>query len=383
MLHLHPFSAYHVAPNQAKEFVSLPIDLYNSSQIDNTIDTYPHSFLSIIQPNLKEDFKNIRKRFLTSPYLKQDLTPSFYVYEIVENATVCKGIIAGVSCNKDSKEFVLPHENTLKKREKLFEKYLKTVRFNAEPVLLAFEDSKSIEHLIDAYSKKTPFYDFTFYDQRHRLWKISDTYQVTSLVAAFNKESKLYIADGHHRWASSSRVSKSSSNQEAQYCMCFLLPTSSLQLDSFYRIIDISDLLNGKEFLKRLSDSFAVYSTTSYQTPRNKNSFSFYVNGSWYAADYPKNTSLNSVELLHEKIIKPILGIEDFRKNPCIEYGYSQRPNKEIEKKTKQESDFLGITHFPINFDEIRSNADQGIMLPPKSSFIQPKLPSGLLLHAW
>jgi len=383
MVHLHPFSAHHVAPDQVKEFASPPIDSLSSYEIDRVIDKQPHSLLGIIQPHQKENFQNIRNRFLKSPYLIREPTPSFYIYEIIQQNRVYKGIIAGVSCNNSSTRIVFPHENTLEKREKLFEKYLETVQFNAEPVLLAFEDSKPIQQLLNDYSKQSPFYDFTLFTQRHRLWKISDCEKITNIKSIFENHSTLYIADGHHRWASSCRLSKSSLSQKAQYCMCFLLPASSLQLDSFYRIIDFSKQLTCNEFISRLSHTFTVSLSKKYQTPGHKKSFSFYTNGDWYIANYPKKTELTAVELLYKKIINPILGIENDRNNPRIEYGYSQHPNKLIEEKIKERSDFLGITHFPINFEQIKSKADQGVMLPPKSSYIQPKMISGMLLHAW
>lgn len=383
MVHLHPFAAHSVAPSQVQDFVSLPVDFYSEDEIEKEITQKPHSFLGIIRPFSKEQYSNVRARFLQSPLLIQESKPSLYIYEIEDQRNTCKGVISGVSCEDLKSGVVLPHEETLEKREKIFENYLREVKFNAEPVLLSYPDSKSISLLLDHYSSEPPYYNFSYNDQTHRLWKIAEKNALKSLSKAFNSVEKLYVADGHHRLASSFRLSQSTDVKEAQYCMSYLLPSSSLQLDSFYRIIDISNKLSTNELMNRLEESFEISKTKNYKRPQNINSFGMFIDGSWYSLNTKEKSRLNAVELLHATILLPILQIHDLRNDPCISYGYSKNSSLTIEQKLQGQKGFLGITHFPINFENIQSSAEEGKMLPPKSSYIEPKILSGMLLHSW
>ena len=379
---------------------------YSKKELEANLSYNPFSFLHIINPGFKYDkrvsgnerFRLVRNRymeFLEDQVFLKDSEPSFYIYRVEKNSYCCTGFFCATSVADYENGIIKKHEATIARREKLFADYLEIVRFEAEPVLMAYEDNSTVSEILDSATRKTPAYRFTTPDRiKHSLWVISDSKLLKSIQEEFKAMDSLYIADGHHRSASSCLLGKTlkeknpdhTGKEAYNYFMSYLIPESDIRIFEFNRMVKDLNGLSKKEFLIRLDESFRIkrYGDELYK-PSKKHHFSMYLDGEFYslylrkkAYEFSDALSRLDTQILYKTILEPILGIKDLRNEKRIQYGYGKH-NVLRMKDAIDRGDFkVGFGLLPVHIEEIKAIADEGLVMPPKSTYIEPKLRSGL-----
>ncbi|APG59001.1 DUF1015 domain-containing protein [Christiangramia salexigens] len=404
-----PFKAVRPARAYAGLVASRPYEDYKDEELRAQLEYNPYSFLHIINPGYKfqheiggeKRFGMVKNRYLEfkeEGTLIQDKKPCYYIYKICSREASCCGIIAAASAEDYEKNVIRRHEDTIAQREELFKDYLKVVGFNTEPVLLTYPDNPVIDELLESIMATRPEYEFATYNkERHTLWKIEDEANIEQIKSEFGAMEKLYIADGHHRSASSWLLAKESKEQNPDhtgeepynYFMSYLISESKLRIYEFSRLIKDLNGYSKEEFLIRLDEWFRIENRgIDLYKPGQKHHFNMYLDGEFYSlflrnTNYEFTNSLSKLDsyILFEKILRPILGIEDLRYDNRIEYIHGR--NDLIELKTRVDSgEFaVGFGMLPAEIEEIKQIADENLTMPPKSTYIEPKLRSGLTIY--
>ncbi|TRO66988.1 DUF1015 domain-containing protein [Christiangramia sabulilitoris] len=409
MTKIIPFKAVRPAPAYAGLVASRSYEDYSEAELRAQLEFNPYSFLHIINPGYKfqheiggeKRFGMVKNRYLEFKEEKtfiQDEQACYYIYNIKTREASCCGIIAATSVEDYEKDVIRRHEDTIAHREELFKEYLKVVGFNTEPVLLTYPDDAIINELLEERMKSRPEYEFATYNKEiHSLWLIDDPDNISKIKAQFAAMDKLYIADGHHRSASSWLLAKESkannphhTGKEAyNYFMSYLISESNLRIFEFSRLIKDLNSHTKEEFLIKLDEWFRIENRGSeIYKPSKKHHFNMYLDGEFYSlylrkTNYEFTDSLSELDsyILFEKILKPILGIKDLRNDKRIAYIHGR--NDLIELKTRIDSgEFrVGFGMMPAGIEEIKQIADENLTMPPKSTYIEPKLRSGLTIY--
>ena len=325
--------------------------------------------------------------------------PCFYVYQIIDRDNqVYRGIIGAVSTADYKNNAVRKHEDTIASREELFTEYLHTVGFNAEPVLLTYPDNETLEDIMDQVVKDRAEYAFTTtFRDTHYLWPITDRKLIKAVKDCFAEMPHIYVADGHHRSASSVGLDDKMKaqddlgeyNQNYGYFMSFLIPETDLRIESFHRMVKDLNGMSKEAFLVALDADFRIEKRgVSPYAPSKKHHFGMYLDGEYYSLYLRKmkfefNSALQALDsqLLLDTILEPILGIGNPRTDKRLSYR-SEREGHFNMKDAVDNGDFaVGFSMVPINTDEIKSVADEGLTMPPKSTYILPKLRSGITIY--
>ena len=389
----------------SRSYESYTLDERESRLRDN-----PFSFLHIVNPGYryhKETSGDERYRLVRNRYqeFKEDLSfiqdenPSYYIYRIVNrDGYEFNGIVAATSAQDYEDNVIKTHENTLEYKEQLFERYLKTVGFNAEPVLLTYPDDPELASIIEKVMQDRAEYEFTTtYRDTHYLWNVDDKKIVKRISELFESMEALYIADGHHRSASSYLLAKdleaenkNHTGKEAyNYFMSYLIPESDLQIFEFNRMVKDLNGLSKEEFLIKLDAFFRIENRAlEYYKPSKKHHFSMYLDGEFYSLYLRKNNyeianALDGLDtqILYLTILKPILGIEDLRNDQRISYAHGRNDLAYVKSLVDSGEFEVGFGLIPVNIEEMKHIADEGLKMPPKSTYIEPKLRSGVTIY--
>lgn len=406
---IKPFKAIRPVKDKVAFVASKSYEEYSKEELQSILKYNPFSFLHIINPGFKFDknitgkerFKLVHNRyleFLEDAIFEKEDTPCFYLYEIINGDFKSIGLFCGTSVNDYRNNNIKKHENTIEKREVLFADYLKTVGFNAEPVLMTYKDNEEVAVILKNEVKKESIYHFTTTDKiQHQLWKISDQKTIIALQNVFAKIDALYIADGHHRSASSSLLAKELSKEHPKntrdesynYFMSYLIPESQVIISEFNRMIKDLNGLSKEEFLIQLDTFYRIEKRDDeIYKPTKKHHFSMYLDGAFYSLylrkkvyQFTDSLSELDTQILYKTILKPVLGVSDLRNDKRISYGYGKH-NLIQMKGAIDKGDFaVGFGLIPIIVDEIKAIADAGLVMPPKSTYIEPKLRSGLAIY--
>ncbi len=402
MAKIRPFKAVRPTQNNVDQVVSRSYTDYTPEERHKHITKHPNSFLRIIDPGYDTSVKTplftryakVRERFLSyknQGIFIQDTTPCYYVYQITTPQHVYCGIIALASTQDYEDGVIKKHENTLHKKEIAFKNYLERVQFNAEPVLLTYPDNPVLMQVIEAVKTHKATYSFTTTDpQHHQLWAVADIDIVTKIGAIFESIDTLYIADGHHRCASSYVLSKATAPtpKPTDFFMSYLIPTSDLRITEFNRLVKDLNGLSENLFLKQLETHFSITpkGTTPYK-PQQSHEFSMYLDGCFYQLKLKSplifDTPVDELDtqILYTTILQPILGIENLRNNDRILYYNGLKGQIFMQKKVDSGTFRIGFGLYPISFSQLKTIADQGLKMPPKSTYILPKLKSGLTIY--
>ncbi len=399
---LKPFKAWRPAPEKAIDIVSVPYDIVNTDEARELAEGKPNSFLHVIRPeiDLPEETdiysdevyvkgKENLSHLLQSELYQQEETESIYIYKLSWKDTNQFGIFGCVSVDDYDNEIILKHELTRPDKEDDRTKHLITQQAHPEPVMMAFEDSENISELINQITQeKTPLYELTLADVEHTLWKVDDH---SELVNRFSNLSHLYIADGHHRCASASRaasVMKSSNpdhtgNEEYNYFPAVLFPFQQMNILPYNRVVySVPD-----DFLSGLTQNFDVENTLN-PVPGKKGTICMYYSGDWYSLELPesnKNDASASLDVarLSEFILEPYLDITDQRTDKNISFVGGIRGTQELEKLVDSGKADLAISMVATSAEELKAVSDAGLLMPPKSTWFEPKLRSGFLVHTF
>ena len=409
MPEVKPFRAIRPAKDKVAFVSSRSYEEYGSEELNYHLEYNPFSFLHIINPGFKfhksitgeERFHLVRNRYLEfleeGTFLKDD-KPCFYLYHTKKKAFSSLGFFCATSVSDYRNNCIKKHEDTLHAREVLFANYLKTVGFNAEPVLITYPPNTTITTLLSEATQTTPEYDFTTTDKiRHTLWKIDNPGSIQQLTKAFATLPSVYIADGHHRSASSNLLAKDleSENQKHSgeepynYFLSYFIPEDEIRIYEFNRMVKDLNGLTKEEFLIKLDTSFRIQKKDDgINKPSKKHHFSMYLEGEFYSLylrkkvyEFTDALSALDTQILYKTILEPILGIHDLRNDKRISYGYGKYNLIKMKNAIDKGSFKVGFSLVPITIDEIKAIADEGLVMPPKSTYIEPKLRSGLTIY--
>ena len=405
-----PFKAVRASRDKVAMVSSKPYEIYTPEMRNAKLAFNPFTFLHVINPGYKYQKQNIfgelRFKLVHNRYLEfkedkvftQDKIPAFYIYQKNTATKSFCGIIAATSVADYHNKVIKKHEGTLKKRELLFENYLKNTGFNAEPVLLTYPDNEEIDSIIKKYKVQRPEYEFSTTDKdTHVLWVVNNAIDIEKITTAFKEIDTLYIADGHHRSTSSCLLAerlakenpKHTGAEDYNFFMSYLLPESELSIFEFNRFITDLNGLTPNEFLIELDTFFRIENRRQeLYKPKEKHHFSMYLNGSFYALYLRKSLynftdalSKLDAQILYKTVLKPILGIDDIRNDSKI--VYSQNKTDSLELKSKVDSgDFkVSFGMLPTTIKELKEIVDGDLLMPPKTTYIEPKLRSALTIY--
>lgn len=398
-----------VRPPRDKVYLvaSRPFYTYRKKILEAKLRSNKFTFLHVInpefhrndktQPNSIERFQKVREKyeeFLDLGYFMKDEKDSFYVYRQQYQGFDTLGIIAGVSVEEYLTGKIKIHEHTLTKREETFKKYLDVCNFNAEPVLLTYEDNPKINSLIESYLTQRAEYEFTTTDDKtHHLWTISDDNAKEQLEKYFDEVESLYIADGHHRSASSvlyAKAHQNDPNELKQHFLGILVPHSKLKIYDYNRVVTSLNGLSEEEFLERVKEYCDVTPIRGFRKPTKKNQISMLLGNKTYQI-VPKqeyvdlNHPVNSLDaqILNDLILDPILDIKDPKTDDRLLFVDGTKGIKGIKSLMKRAKGKVAFALFPVSFEELKKVSDTGNIMPPKSTWIEPKLRSGLTIYEY
>lgn len=396
---VRPFKAIRPTRDKANLVASRSYLSYSDETLKEKLEHNPYTFLHIINPDYKsktklsgiEKYKVVKEKFqefINEGILNKENKEAFYIYQQSNSSHTFTGIIGATAVEDYLNNKVKKHEQTLTARENMFKNYLETTGFNAEPVLLSHEPNNKIKEVIDKYKQTRSEYEFATTNKSvHKLWIVNDSNDINTIKQAFNSIENLYIADGHHRCASSSLLSKDSNSELSNYFMSYLIDEEQLNIINFNRLIKTLNGLSAKEFLKQVEESYSVSlkENTPY-SPTLKDEISIYLDGKWYSA-IAKNTNYNTTtdsldpSILSEKILKPLLNIVDEKTDQNISFLDGTHPLSEIKNKVDSGEFAVAFILKPIPISSIKKVADNNEIMPPKSTYVEPKLRSGLTIY--
>ncbi|SHG25105.1 DUF1015 domain-containing protein [Flagellimonas flava] len=409
MAQIQPFKAIRPASDKASFVASRSYEEYTKDELKSVLRYNPFSFLHIINPGFKfeknisgkERFKLVHNRyleFLEDNIFQKDGKPCFYLYQIGKGSFKTRGFFCACSVQDYQEDIIKKHEDTIQRREQLFANYLDTVGFNAEPVLMTYEDDPSVSSILEREMNRDPEYHFTTTDKvGHKLWKIEGPAVVKELQTIFMTKEALYIADGHHRSASSNLLAnkkkslnpKHTGEEAYNFFMAYLIPESEIKIYEFNRMVKDLNGFSKNEFLIQLDEFFRIEKKEEgLYKPTQKHHFSMYLDGEFYSlylrkTVYQFTDALSELDthILYQTILEPILGIHDLRNDKRISYGFGKHNLIRMKESIDKGEFAVGFSLVPITITEIKAIADAGLVMPPKSTYIEPKLRSGLTIY--
>ena len=410
MAKIIPFKAVRPTRDKVSLLAARSYDSYTPEERESRLRDNPFSFLHIVNPGYKyhkeisgeERYSLVRNRyheFKEDGVFMEDEKPSFYFYKIVNrDGLEFNGIVAAASTEDYKNNVIKKHEETLQYKEVVFKEYLKTVGFNAEAVLLTHPDNEELSSIVSNVMKTRAEYEFTTtYRDTHYLWNVDDETIVSKIKEVFSEMKSLYIADGHHRSASSFLLAEDlkeendnhTGNEPYNYFMSYLIPESDLKIYEFNRLIKGLNGLSKEEFLIKLDAIFRIENRgLEYYKPTQKQNFSMYLDGEFYSLYLRKNSyTINNAldafdaQILYTTILKPILGIEDLRNDQRIKYTDGKSDMAYVQTIVDTGDFTVGFGLLPVSVSEMKNIADEGLKMPPKTTFVLPKLRSGVTIY--
>lgn len=404
-----PFKAVRPIPDKVALVTCRNYDDYSPAELAAWLNFNPYSFLHVINPayihaqkiTLDKRFKGVAHKyqdFKNDGIFMTEEKPVFFLYEIQTKSQLFTGIVAGTSIEDYKNNIIKKHEDTLQYRVELFKDYLHQTGFNTEPVLITYPDNQEINNWILEKKKEQPVYNYsTTNKEKHQLWKIDNEKEINWLQKQFEEIPELYIADGHHRSASAELLydeDKHLGNKNLNYFMSFLIAESNVKIYEFNRIIRDLNGLSKEDFLEKLSEHFIIKDKEQeLWKPQSKFEFGMYLDGRFYALFY-KQPNLSSraqskenilenldAQILYDKVLQPLLGIEDLRNDERIEYIPGKQSILTIKELIDEGEFEVGFMLYPSDISEIKALADNNLIMPPKSTYIEPKFRSGLMVY--
>lgn len=403
-----PFKAVRPPRDKVHLVASRSYVTYDADQLHQKLRDNPYSFIHIInpefgkhaktEPNSPERFELIRKKyeeFVDKEFLIEEDEDAFYIYRQTTPEQVFTGIVCGVDIREYLEGKIKIHEHTLTSRVQTFTNYLDICDFNAEPVLLTFpHDEIDFRGLIEQVMNQRPEYDFTTTNMnRHEVWIIRDEKEIKKIQEAFQKVNELYIADGHHRMASSvnlgeNRRARNSWTEDhiCNYALAMLIPDDILSIQPFHRILQLEDGIDEKHLVQSLEENFEVQPCGDCFLPPKPHQFGMRLKSGWYTLKFKgeisSNRAVNRLDpvVLTHFILEPIFKIFDQKTDDRISFIPGKDPIEPFEKAIDNGFFSVLFTLHPVSPEELFAVSDAGEVMPPKSTYIEPKLRSGLTM---
>lgn len=410
---IKPFKALRPTIESVKSVASVPYDVVNREEAKELAAGNKLSFLKVsraeidldanVNPYSKEVYQkakeNLDKLIKDAP-LTSDENPRFYLYKLIMDGRSQTGIAATFSVDDYDNNIILKHEKTRKEKEDDRTNHIVTTEAQTGPVFLTYKGIDAVNKIVDKTLNETkPIYDFTAPDGiQHSIWILPEEHNKT-IIDGIGKAKNLYIADGHHRAASASRARKvkqdsnsnHNGNEEYNFFLAVLFPAEQLKILPYNRVVF---KLNGNstgDLLDRISEKFSIQES-NIKEPNERQTFGMYLDGKWYllkARDsVTASTSLSNtvaetldVSILQDFLLNPILGIDDPRTNKDIDFIGGIRGTKELEKLVNSGKAKVAFSLYPVSVNDLMKISDAGEIMPPKSTWFEPKLRDGLLIH--
>ena len=410
MSQLHPFRAYRPRPDLAAQVAAVPYDVVNTEEARALAKGNPHSFLHVGRPEIDlpdgtdihadevyaKGVANLKKLIEDGTLLHED-APCLYVYQQRMGDHVQAGLVGLCSVQEYETGAIKRHEFTRQDKEDDRTRHVTEQAANAEPVFLAYRAVPYIDHIVDDVRKGQPTYDVTTPDGiGHTVWIIREETRIRELVNLFNGVPALYIADGHHRTAAAIRYGQAcrkaaqnpSGDEPFESFMAVVFPHDQLKIMDYNRVVKDLNGLSPDAFLAKVKEKFDVAITTQ-RGPQAPTTFSMYLGGAWHElkakpGSFPSSDPVRGldVSILQENLLAPILAIQDPRTDTRIDFVGGIRGMDELERRVK-EGYAVAFALYPTSLTQLMNVADAGEVMPPKSTWFEPKLRSGLLVRMY
>lgn len=406
-----PFRSIRPIPELADRIAALPYDVYNRREALDETRREPLSFLKIdraetqfpedvdtYDPKVYEKAKELLNSMLQDGSFIMEDSPCYYIYELTMDGRSQTGIVACSSIDDYQNEIIKKHEKTREDKELDRIRHVDITDTHTGPIFLVYRSVSVINQIVEDVKQEAPLYDFVSSDGiRHRVFRISDQDAIQKLEKAFAEIPCTYIADGHHRCASAVKVGQKRRKEHPGYTgeeefnrfLSVLFPDDQLAILPYNRVVKDLNGLSVSEFLSALEKAGFTVSVPQKEavSPSSKGSFGLYLDGSWYLvtaslpllSDDPVKEL--DVSILQDRILGPILGIGDPRTDKRIDFVGGIRGLSELERRVSEDMT-LAFSMYPTSIKELLSVADAGLLMPPKSTWFEPKLRSGLFLHS-
>lgn len=411
MANIKPFKAVRPGNGLEKQIAALPYDVYNTEEARRIVMNNPLSFLKIDRAETmfpREDkvpFDDPRVYKMAAGLLKDEIekgdlvkedSDCFYVYSQTMNQRTQTGIVACVSIDDYLNGVIKKHENTRADKERDRICHVDTCNAQTGPIFLAYRRNRKLTDLVNRAREKTALYDFISEDGvRHRVWIVSDTGEIEAVRDIFSKMKDIYIADGHHRCASAVKVGlmrrerqkQFTGNEEFNYFLSVLFPDDELKILDYNRVVKDLNGYTVEEFLKEVQKNFEVEKAGQNEyRPVARHTFGMYLDGMWYkltAKDFIQSEDPVlglDVSILQNFLLRPVLGIKDPKTDKRIDFVGGIRGLSELARRADDDMR-VAFSMYPTSIGELFSVADAGQLMPPKSTWFEPKLRSGLFIH--
>ncbi|OFY71946.1 MAG: hypothetical protein A3G23_05030 [Bacteroidetes bacterium RIFCSPLOWO2_12_FULL_37_12] len=410
---LNPFCGLRPSADKVSQVACRPYDVLDSEEArieagDNSLSFYhvikpeidwPHGtdpYSSLIYQTGKKNFKKLVK----SGVFTKDPAPYFYIYQLTMNGRTQTGIVGCASVDDYMNDKIKKHELTRPVKENDRKNHVRVSEINAEPVFFAYRDDPTIDFITDRITREKPEYDFITADGiQHTLWLVNDNHTIFQITEQFKKIPYLYVADGHHRTAAAALVGKElreanknhTGTEEYNFFMAVVFPASQLKILDYNRLVKDLNGLSHENFLAKISESFNVVKLGGKEefAPLEKHNFSMYLDGIWYSltaktGTFPKEHPIESldVSILQKNLFEPILGILDQRTDKRIDFVGGIRGLGELSRRVDSGEMKVAFALYPVSINDLFKVADTGNIMPPKTTWFEPKLRSGLVVHS-
>ena len=404
-----PFCAVRPSAEAASQVAALPYDVYNRKEACEAVKGNPLSFLNIdrAETQFGEDVdmyadcvyekakELLEKRMADGTFIRDEI-PCYYIYQQTMNGRSQTGLVACSSIDDYLNHVVKKHENTREEKEQDRIRHVDTTDAHTGPIFLAYRVKEELNRIIHRITTGHPLYDFVSEDNvEHRVWKIAAPGPIKEIEEAFLDVEATYIADGHHRAASAVKVglmrreeNPGYTGEEAfNYFLSVLFPDEQLMIMPYNRVVADLNGMSSEEFLEKISRCFVVKEEGMIPySPDKKGKFGMYLNRKWYSLEAKEELGTDDpvdeldVSILQNALLGPILGIGDPRTDKRIDFIGGIRGLKELERRTEEDM-AVGFALYPTSIQELLDVADANRLMPPKSTWFEPKLRSGLFIH--
>ncbi len=409
---LKPFNAVRPDAIYADKVAELPYDVMSSDEAREIAKDNPYSFLHVdkAEIDLPKDIDLYDKKVYEKArdnlygmindkiFIKEE-KPMFYVYELIMNGRSQTGIVGLTSVFEYDNGIIKKHELTRADKEQDRINHIDYCNANTGPIFIAYKKRERIKEIIDNIKKNVPLYDFTKDTKvTHKVWQISEDKDINELISEFEKVPNLYIADGHHRNASAAKVAKmrrdakenATGEEEFNFCLSVLFAEDELKILDYNRVIKDLNGFSEEEFIEKIKEKFEVSlcGKEAYK-PEKRHTFGMFLNEKWYKLEAKDEyigkdiVSSLDVAILQKEVLEPILNIGDVRKDKRIDFVGGIRGLLELEKLCKSGEMKIAFSMYPTSIEELMEIADNNLLMPPKSTWFEPKLLSGLFVHTF
>ena len=408
MATIKPFMAYRPRKDIVSDVAALPYDVYNRAEAKEVVAANPLSFLRIDRaetafddsvdtyaPCVYAKAKELLYDMIEKGEYVADSRDMYYIYELTMDGRAQTGIVACASIDDYQNGVIKKHENTRADKEIDRITHVDTCNAQTGPIFLAYRAQEDIDNVINKIKSDIPEFDFISEDGiGHRGWLISDNEDIETIKNSFDKLSQIYIADGHHRAASAVKVGikrrdenpATTGEEEYNFFLSVLFPHNQLKILPYNRVV--RDLYGNtkEEFINKIKECFEIETVSEEYSPEAKNIFGMYLDGQWYKltakAEIISDDPVEGldVSILQNNLLKPILGIDDPRTDKRIDFVGGIRGLKELERRVANDME-IAFSMYPTSIEELFDVADANMLMPPKSTWFEPKLRSGIFIH--